>query len=614
MRSGSPCVIFLKSFSGCYDCKRRSVYCSLGAGVHGKGPSNKALAWWITLIHHICSVLDLDTVQGPISVLPDYANVELSDDNMPSWAVRAFHKIRKRMGEKVRDSRWVELQASIIPTWTFYAMPHSLLASLGEARPVRSFWPRPGSDHDDVIQRGISILARGRDGTLPRLWASQAKVDGYNYLPKEDVNETKVKKEIKPKKQEGKVASESEVVEQNSPETSGADTDIPHQPVHGKYRVVYHDTTGFKDFTGPSTDVEQPMDVEQNAPIDVDMLFLDPSPADDTGAQSPSRTISPGEEEALSTEAPPLQTPSIDDSHPSLPEPNAVCSPGIVLDSQSDHTLQSSLDTIEQIHSAPPAKGAYPTLPQGQVGPHIADILASLHGLTIHGQQVDRVLADLLSTMQLGNSMLENHCRIHSMPVRQLATVGTSTSDLAPTPEPVLIAQRHFATVGTSTSDLVSTPEPVMIPQRQFATVGTSTSDLAPAPEPVVISQRPFATVDTSTSYLTPTHKRISSAAQTYGDETLVASTTPAIETPYVPYDNSETQPATNLGGHGIVEIVTQSSPEPMEYTGLSSSPKFPTSDLRATNEGTFEGHPSGNHDVVDTERQGMIIGRRFSV
>ena len=240
VRNGSPCVVSLKSFMGCYSCKSRSVYCSLAAGINGKGFDNKALAWWITLLHHICSVLELGTAEGPVSILPNYAEVDLDANSMPNWASRAFNKIRKSMSKEEVAKRWNELCTSIIPHWNFYTMPHSILASLCDRRPTRPFWPCPGPDEEDVIQRGIIILARGRDGTLPRVWASGAKVDGYNFSPREDARETKAKaKDTKHKRKDNKVASDSQMGPLNNPDPSQPSTAAPSEPGQGKHRAVY---------------------------------------------------------------------------------------------------------------------------------------------------------------------------------------------------------------------------------------------------------------------------------------------------------------------------------------------------------------------------------------
>ena len=115
---------------------------------------------------------------------------------------------------------------SVIPSWTFYTMPHSLLSSLGDARPERPYWPRPGENEVDVILRGINILARGRNGALHRSWASSAKIDGYSFSPKEDAKEAKIKKETKPKKKEGKAASEPPMVKQETPKEDGPHTAV----------------------------------------------------------------------------------------------------------------------------------------------------------------------------------------------------------------------------------------------------------------------------------------------------------------------------------------------------------------------------------------------------
>ena len=198
----------------------------MAAGIHGKGFDNKPLAWWITLLHHICSILELEEPSGPISVLPNYAEVDLDVRNMPIWASRAVTQIRTSMSKEAIAKRWTELQSLVIPSWTFYTMPHSLLSSLGDARPERAYWPRPGENEVDVILRGINILARGRNGALHRSWASSAKIDGYSFSPKEDAKEAKIKKETKPKKKEGKAASEPPMVKQETPKEDGPHTAV----------------------------------------------------------------------------------------------------------------------------------------------------------------------------------------------------------------------------------------------------------------------------------------------------------------------------------------------------------------------------------------------------
>lgn len=211
----------------------------MAAGINGKGFDYKPLAWWITLLHHICSVIELETTTGPISVLPNYANVDMDVSKIPAWVHRAVNKIRTPMSKDAIGKRWNELQSSAIPSWTFYTMPHSVLASMGDTRPTRPYWPRPGEDEDQVIQHGIAILARGRNGSLPRVWARHAKIDGYHFSPKEDAKETKAKKEIKPKKKDGnRLASETPIAEQNTAGQGRAANAVPSATQEGKYRLV----------------------------------------------------------------------------------------------------------------------------------------------------------------------------------------------------------------------------------------------------------------------------------------------------------------------------------------------------------------------------------------
>ena len=215
------------------------MYCSLAVAINGKGFDNKALAWWITILHHICSVLELGTSEGPISVLPNYADVSLNASNMPSWASHAFNMIRRPMSKEVIKRRWTYLQASWIPTLKFYAMPHSLLSSMGDERPLRPYWPNPGENELDVIQRGITILTQGQAGTLPRIWASYAKVDGYNFSPKEDVKEAKRRKEIEEKNDDN--ATPDHEPDEMTQKLEKINTAMSPEPEEGKCCVLFCD-------------------------------------------------------------------------------------------------------------------------------------------------------------------------------------------------------------------------------------------------------------------------------------------------------------------------------------------------------------------------------------
>ena len=238
MRSGSPCIIFLKAFVGCYSCKDRGVYCSLGAAINKQGFRNKALAWWITLLHHICAILELGTSEGCLSILPNYADLELEAEKMPEWAVNAYTKIRKVMSKVGVKKRWAELQQSVAPTWKFYAMPHSLLSSLRKKRPTRPYWPCPGEREQDVIERGITILTQGRNGTLPRIWASRAEVDGYKFSSKQAAQEARMKKKEAARKRK------EERAKRKKQNTKKGDTSVPPEVDEGKYQEAFPFTAG----------------------------------------------------------------------------------------------------------------------------------------------------------------------------------------------------------------------------------------------------------------------------------------------------------------------------------------------------------------------------------
>ena len=218
------------------------MYCSLGAGIDGKGPNNKPLAWWITLLHHICSVIELGKPEGCVSVLPNYADVSLNEAKMPRWASRASSTIRKTMSKEDIDKRWTHLQISVIPTWKFYAMPHSLLSSMGDNRTRRPYWPRPGEEEQDVIQRGITILRQGKAGTLPRVWAC-AKVDGYEFFPREEAKKAKIKMKEeesiqKAKEQENNVISEEELSDDEGQRLTVDNTPVPFELYEGQCQGI----------------------------------------------------------------------------------------------------------------------------------------------------------------------------------------------------------------------------------------------------------------------------------------------------------------------------------------------------------------------------------------
>ena len=156
------------------------------------------------------------------------------------------------MSKEDIDKRWTHLQISVIPTWKFYAMPHSLLSSMGDDRPQRPYWPSPGEQEQDVIERCITILTQGKAGTLPRVWASRAKVDGYDFSPREEAKEAKVrqKKEDnskqKKKEQENKVIPEKELADNETQRLARINDPVPSELYEGKCQGTYSATTNSK--------------------------------------------------------------------------------------------------------------------------------------------------------------------------------------------------------------------------------------------------------------------------------------------------------------------------------------------------------------------------------
>ena len=177
-------------------------------------------------MHHICSILELGSIEGPRSILPNYADVIIESKDIPSWAINICSRMLQRRTFADNKRRWEELQANIIPTWSFYAMPHSLLASMRDGRPERPYWPNPGKERD-VIKRAIAILNQAKSGTLPRTWASHAKVDGYVFSPREDAREAKAKNKESKQKNAKKHQEPSRAVDVNKTKNRKASSSIP---------------------------------------------------------------------------------------------------------------------------------------------------------------------------------------------------------------------------------------------------------------------------------------------------------------------------------------------------------------------------------------------------
>ena len=165
-----------------------------------------------------------------------------STKEMCPWVHRACGLLRISMNKDLVKKRWAHLQTSVIPTWTFYAMPHSLLLSMGDNRTRRPYWPRPGEEEQDVIQRGITILRQGKAGTLPRVWAC-AKVDGYEFFPREEAKKAKIRMKEeesiqKAKEQENNVISEEELSDDEGQRLTVDNTPVPFELYEGQCQGI----------------------------------------------------------------------------------------------------------------------------------------------------------------------------------------------------------------------------------------------------------------------------------------------------------------------------------------------------------------------------------------
>ena len=153
--------------------------------------TKKALCWWIGYIHHVSAILDLDTEHGPISVLPDYTDVNFIE--LPDFALRAINQARTTADPKAISTRWTQLQelTKNNKLWTFYGIPHAKLIALENMRPAAALWPRLGV-RGAVLRRGIRNLEEGKAGVLTRLFASNYP-DGFTYTKRDSRTQSAVK-------------------------------------------------------------------------------------------------------------------------------------------------------------------------------------------------------------------------------------------------------------------------------------------------------------------------------------------------------------------------------------------------------------------------------------
>ena len=145
--------------------------------------TKKGLCWWVAYTHHVAAILALDTKDGPITILPDYTGVSVTE--VPDFVKRAVDQARTTWEHKVIIERWTQLQALAKDKilWPFYAIPHAKLIALEGFRPCDSLWPRLGV-RDDVLRRGVKNLREGKAGLLTRLFAADF-TDGFTYTKRD---------------------------------------------------------------------------------------------------------------------------------------------------------------------------------------------------------------------------------------------------------------------------------------------------------------------------------------------------------------------------------------------------------------------------------------------
>ena len=165
------CIVKLGSFHGCFFCKVNQRGCSLCPKVDGSSDSplnvpHKNWCWYITLVHHIASILEMDTLEGPIAVLPSYEGVQFPSFNRK--LLQLVKTFKTTMTDDDCKAKWKQLQQE--PPTPYYGVPHRKLIELGTNRPERGRFPIIG--HGAKVERQLySILNRAKEGSLSRLWA-----------------------------------------------------------------------------------------------------------------------------------------------------------------------------------------------------------------------------------------------------------------------------------------------------------------------------------------------------------------------------------------------------------------------------------------------------------
>lgn len=172
------CVVKLGSFHGCFFCKVNQRGCSLcPKAANDKGEMvnlrRKNWCWYLTLVHHIASILDMEDPEGPVHVLPSYDGVDfpMFDKSLAGL----IKKFKTPMSDSEIKIKWKELRQT--PLESYYGVPHKKLLSL-EHRKIRGRFLIIGTRRE-VEHKLCDILRNAQQGKLARLWAVGTRTYGH---------------------------------------------------------------------------------------------------------------------------------------------------------------------------------------------------------------------------------------------------------------------------------------------------------------------------------------------------------------------------------------------------------------------------------------------------
>ena len=230
------------------------------------------------------------------------------------------------------------------------------------------------------------------------------------------------------------------------------------------------------------------------------------------------------------------------------------------------------------------------TFNQRQMDLLLPDILAHLHRLTTHTEQMENALTVMLSSVDRVRSQLREqgpllydlHARPSTTTVDRNVLIEVAQEHLLPILRDDMVNTIQTVAATVMTRMLSTPPEEIQaLQERQFATIATSTDDLSHTPERVLIS----------------------SASQTEDTDIIPVSITPHVDTPKVPGNSLETQDLTEIAKDESVSL-----PVAMESLGIDPGQSFPTSDLRAPDVGVVKDRSVSDQGPTDTETQGVAV------